>query len=340
MASRSFIDTHIHVIPNSYRDAIAAAGGDPSGFPVPSWSIGTCLEFVNSVDIQHAVLSVTSPGPSIAGNGIEGRALARTLNDEVATIADNNPGRISFFASTPDWTDVQGTLDELDYIFSTQKKALGVIVMTTYGDRLLGDALFQPIWKKLDDYKAIVFIHPTWYDIKPKYIAGNLPQPLIEYPFGTTRTAADLLMTGRFGQCPNIDIILSHAGGVLPYLATRLSAILLAKPFSSDGGKTVVTMDDFQQNLKRFYMDLALSGSLPQLEALIAFESTDRLLFGSDYPYASVPGSKLNTASLVTYAQNNPKGHLVNASKLTNNTLALFKKHGFDLGSFNSSSSL
>ncbi|KAK9696241.1 hypothetical protein K7432_012580 [Basidiobolus ranarum] len=90
-------------------------------------------------DIQKAVLSITSPGPAIAGNGLEGRALTRTLNDEVGHIIEAHPDRMAFFTSTPDWTDVEGTLMELEYIFEKQKKAVGVVIMTSYRDCLLSD---------------------------------------------------------------------------------------------------------------------------------------------------------------------------------------------------------
>ncbi|KAI8144090.1 hypothetical protein BJV82DRAFT_667928 [Fennellomyces sp. T-0311] len=326
----AYIDTHIHVVTKSYSDAIEAAGGDPSGYPVPSWSVESCLKFMNEIGDQRAILSVTAPGPSIAGSGAEGRILTRTLNDEVGTIVTNNSDRLSFFASTPDWTDVQGTLDELDYIFATQKKAVGVVVMSIYSGRLLGDSMFRPIWKKLNDYKAIVFIHPTWYEITPMNVAGHLAQPIIDYPFGTTRAAADLLLTGRFNECPEVDIILSHAGGVLPYLATRLAGPLLGNPFEYDGHNT--TFAQLGRNLNRFYMDLALSASAPQLEALIAFGATNRLLFGTDFPYAADSSIKLNTGLLKTYiATNRFKGKLINEAKLTRNAVSLFEKHGIDI---------
>ncbi|KAI9274555.1 hypothetical protein BDA99DRAFT_431767 [Phascolomyces articulosus] len=327
--SIAWIDTHIHVVTKSYSDAIDAAGGDPSGYAVPSWSVDSCLEFMNVIGDQRAVLSVTAPGPSISGNGTEGRKLARTVNDEVGDIVTENSDSLSFFASTPDWTDVQGTLDELDYIFATQKKAVGVVVMSVYSGHLLGDSMFKPIWEKLNDYKAIVFIHPTWYEISPMNVAGHLSQPIIDYPYGTTRTAADLLLTGRFNDCPDVDIILSHAGGVLPYLATRLAGPLLANPFEYDGRNT--TFANFELNLNRFYMDVALSTSSPQLEALIAFGATDRLLFGTDFPYASDQSIQLSSKLLKTFIRTNPKGKLVNEAKLTKNAVGLFKKHGINI---------
>ncbi|KAF9202012.1 hypothetical protein BGZ49_007806 [Haplosporangium sp. Z 27] len=328
-STNTFIDTHIHVITKSFEDALISAGGDPSGYPMPTWTEQSCLQLMDDIRVQRALLSVTSPGPAIAGNGQEGRALARTLNDEVASIVARYPSRMSFFASTPDWTDVDGTLAELEYIFSIQKKAIGVVVMTSYGSRLLGDALFQPIWEKLNHYKAVVFIHPSSVTITPKYIAGSLPQPAIDYPYNTTRTAVDLLLTGRFQQCPDIDIILSHAGGSLPFLAARLTELMHHCSFSTSVSK--ITNEELESGLQRFYMDTALSTSPPQLEALLAFGVADRLIFGSDYPYAPVPVSVSFAKQLDEFIATNLKGEAIKAEVLTRNAVQLFRKHGIEI---------
>jgi hypothetical protein len=98
MVSKGYIDTHMHVVTEQYRNAIEDAGGDPSGFPAPAWSLETSLNLMENLHIQHAVLSVTTPGPSIAGTGEGGRKLARDLNDEVADLCDKSSGRFSFFS--------------------------------------------------------------------------------------------------------------------------------------------------------------------------------------------------------------------------------------------------
>jgi predicted TIM-barrel fold metal-dependent hydrolase len=40
--------------------------------------------------------------------------------------------------------------------------------------------------------------------------------------------------------------------------------------------------------LKRFYFDIALSGSPTALPSLLAFAAPDHVLFGSDFPHAPV----------------------------------------------------
>ena len=64
------------------------------------------------------------------------------------------------------------SVDEIEFLFSTQKVAVGVDFYTSYGDRLPGDPMFKPSWDKLDDVGALVFMHPGVADIKPLFIAN------------------------------------------------------------------------------------------------------------------------------------------------------------------------
>ncbi|ORY95264.1 hypothetical protein BCR43DRAFT_548936 [Syncephalastrum racemosum] len=320
----TYIDTHLHVITPAYEAAVEASGGDPSGYPMPTWTEDGCLDLMNKLRVKQAVLSVTAPGPAVAGNGPEGRKLARKVNEEVGAMVKREP-RFKFFASTPDWTDLQGTLDEIDYIFG-HTEAAGVVIMTAYQDRLLGDDLFKPIWAKLNEHKAIVFIHPSTTTLKPQFIADNLPNPLIDYPHNTTRTAVDILLKGRVRDNPDLDIILSHGGGSMPYVVARVIALLRDGNFPA-----AVTLDEFEQGWNKFYMDLALATSWPQLEAMLALGAERRLIFGSDYPYAP-PASSIDFGKkLDDFVAHHPNGHRITPEVLTRNAMELFKKHNITL---------
>lgn len=209
--------------------ALDENGGDPSGWATPSWTLEECVRFSDTIGASFSVLSITAPGPGLLGPTEAGRKLARTLNEEVWETCCQRKGRFGYFASLPDFNDVEGTLEEIRHIFETEKNANGVVVMTSYGDRLLGDEKFKPIWKALDSYKALVFVHPSQLKVVPEKIGGFLPQPVLDYPLATTRAAMSLVISGVVTMCSNVDIILSHAGGTLPYVGQR-AIVSLAEP--------------------------------------------------------------------------------------------------------------
>jgi 6-methylsalicylate decarboxylase len=211
----------IHVLTPSYLKALDESGGDPSGWATPSWTLEECVRFSDTIGASFSVLSVTAPGPAILGPTKEGRHLARALNDEVSAICEQRPGRFGFFASLPDFNDVEGTISEIKHVFEIEKKANGVVIMSSYGERLAGDDAFRPIWDELNKHSALVFLHPSHLQIKPEKIGNFLPQPAIDYPLATTRAAMSLLVSGIMTECTEIDVILSHAGGAFPMLAQR-----------------------------------------------------------------------------------------------------------------------
>jgi 6-methylsalicylate decarboxylase len=131
--SANRVDTHFHIVPEMFTHAIAAAGGDPSGWHVPAWSAESAISAMNTLGAAKGILSVTAPGPAIAGHGDAARILARDLNEETLTTVQENPKRFGWFASLPGWTDVQGTLDEIEWVFEVAE-ANGVVVLSSYDD--------------------------------------------------------------------------------------------------------------------------------------------------------------------------------------------------------------
>ncbi|KIM81555.1 hypothetical protein PILCRDRAFT_496476, partial [Piloderma croceum F 1598] len=215
-----------------------------------------------------------------------------------------------WFASLPDWTDVQGTLDEIEWAFNVAK-ADGVVIMASYNNLLLGHSSFQPIWDKLDEYKAVVFIHPT--ASSPKYIAGNVSQAVVDFTFGTTRTAVDMVLTKTLENHANVKIILSHGGGTLPFLSERLSILPEGHGMSRE---------EVQRDMGRFWVDLALSTSKGQLQGILAFTTPDKVLYGSDFPYASIEQAKHFTDLLDTFIVREAEGHSL--ENLAENAKAIF----------------
>ena len=271
---------------------------------------------------------MTTPGVPVTGTGQKGRDLAREVNNWFAeTIKDSTKGnhRLGFFGALPDWRDVQGTIAEIDYLYETQRLSHGVIVSSSYGDKLLGDAVFEPIWKRLNEHKALVFLHPTVLDgIKPERLAGGLPSPILDFPLATTRAAVDLVLTGRMRQVPDVDIILSHAGGTLPYIGSRVVGSLAIPAVSET---VAFSLAEASRDFQRFFLDIALSSSPAQLNGLLDWTQPEKILFGTDFPYASQVAINALSSQYETFVATNPRGQLINDKVLRDNALRLLTKH-------------
>ncbi|KAK0737782.1 hypothetical protein B0T18DRAFT_440800 [Schizothecium vesticola] len=276
------IDLHHHFIPDFYARAIEDAG-NPTGWPTPRWSPSSSRMIMKHLGVQSAILSVTAPGPCVVTDPDAQASLARQLNEYAAHIRNDDHHAFGFFASLPDITNTSAALVEIEHAFDTLG-ADGVVLYTRYGPNAtyLGHPSLDPIWAELDRRAATVLVHPT-HPVDRTPISADIPQPLIDYPHETTRTAVDLITARTLLRYPDVKVILSHAGGTFPYLAGRLVTVRKATMGWSGFGRGE---DETAQALKRFYYDIALSTAPAVLKALVEVAGEDHIVYGSDFPYA------------------------------------------------------
>ena len=297
---RRRIDVHQHVLPPEYAAWLRAQGvHDAGGRELPAWSAEEALSVMDQHDIATAILSLSTPGvrldPSEHGVG-EARAMARRVNEFTAQVVRDHPGRFGFFA-TLTLPDVDGALAEAGHAFDALGAA-GVILLANTQGRYLGDPADEPLLAELDRRRAVVFVHPS---VLPGPAVPGVPPFAADFLLDTTRAAYRLVQSGAVRRHANLKIILSHAGGFLPYASHRLMLALLAEGGRSPG--------DLLGDLGSFYFDTALSASPAALPSLLAFAKPGHVLFGSDWPYAPTPAVSYFTGQLDACAALDPNGH-------------------------------
>ena len=227
-------------------------------------------------------------------HGEAGNQLAREVNEYGASLVKSNPTKFGFFATVPDLCDgLEPVLEEVRYVFD-ELKADGVTLLTRYGEdyHYLGHSSFLPLWDELEKRKAVVFVHPTNL-VDPGKVNEFLEQPFLDYPHETARAAMDLITQNVIrDHAPHVKIILSHAGGTLPYLITRVAVTMPSTGFGN--GKT---MEAIMEEARGFYFDIALSSNEFQLPLIRKFARPGHLLFGTDFPYVPPPGIEFHTTN-------------------------------------------
>ncbi len=265
------IDTHHHVVPPAYAEWLRSRGLAAGGLPIPDWSRDAALALMDKYGVQTAVLSVSTPGVHL-GDDAEARKWAREVNEYAAAAVQARPDRFGFFA-TLCLPDLEGSLEELAYAFDVLH-ADGVVLLANCRGTYLGDARFDALFDELNRRSAVVFVHPSQppgLDALP-----GVPTFVADFLLDTTRAAIRLAGSGTLDRCPDLKVILSHAGGFVPYAAYRIAFSASPKGNPLDG----------MAQLEKFYFDTALSGSPTALPSLLAFANPGHVLFGSDWPYA------------------------------------------------------
>lgn len=301
------IDFHRHVIPDVYLKAMNQAGvRDPlHGVAYPPWDADIDLGLMDRYGIRAAMVSITFPGVNFA-DGREAGRLSRASNEAMAKLIADHPTRYGAFALIP-LPQVNAALREIDYALDVLGLD-GVGLFTNHRGTYLGDPELDPIFARLAERDALITVHPA-----PPPATGQpafeLPAPLYEYPFDTTRAVANLLFSGTLDRHPGLRIILNHAGGTVPYLAKRLTYAATINPKLASRQP-----HDLLGSLRRLYYETAMSANPYTLAALAAFVGTEHILLGTDYPFLPESetadtiagiGDFFDDASLADIEQNN-----------------------------------
>ena len=308
------IDTHHHIFPPEYIAAAKQAGIiEGGGVDFPAWSEEASLAFMDQAGIASAITSVSAPGVHF-GDDQKARSLARVSNEFSAKLVSDHPTRFGGFASLP-LPDVDGALRELEYATDTLKLD-GVVLMTSIGEKYLGDPAFDALFAELDRRKTVVFVHPTVHPSSQR-LKLDLPGALVEFVFDTTRAVASLIYSGTMERYPDLRIILSHAGGTVPFVAGRLTLGKLVPRLDANAPQGAIAY------LKRFYYDTALSANPYALNSLTTLVDSSHILFGSDFPFLPGPRGVQSAKDTDTYVSSD---EAVRRAVARDNALALFPR--------------
>ena len=271
------IDVHQHLVPEVFRsllDSIGISGG--AGEKFAPWDEHTTLAMMDIHGIQTSVLSYVICGIKIRDHAFL-RRLCRESNEYLGELLRKYPGRFGGFALLP-LPDIEGALEEIRYALDVLKLD-GVGMHSNMGGIYPGDSRFEAIFDELNRRKAVVHLHPNdtpeSHDLRPQW-----PPYIVEFMFETTRAVANLIYSGTMERYPDVSIILSHAGGAVPYLAWRLTRGEITIPSLSEAAPVGVL-----NYLLHFYYDTAMASNPITFGSLTKLVDFSRIVFGTDYPY-------------------------------------------------------
>ena len=277
-ARAGLIDVHHHIRPPGAPEGFArlTAGWSPAGA-------------IAEMDRAGIATGIAYPGPILVPAPDARTRLARQFNEFGADLARAHPGRFGLFASLP-FPAVDATLAEIDHAL-THLRADGFGIATSYGDMWLGDERLWPIYQRLDEVAAVIFVHPhdaaCCMPASMTYLQPGMDGSWIEWPMNTARTIFSLMTSGTLRRFPRIRWIFAHGGGVMPLLVQRLANF---DKWQAVGPERLHQLfpNGIEAEFRTLHFECAQAWARPNFDALATQVPTSQLLFGSDYPFFSL----------------------------------------------------
>lgn len=201
---------------------------------------------------------------------------ARTANDDLARLVADGGGRIEGIAQLP-MQDADLAIAELQRVKELGLR--GVQLAPMIMDRTLDVDDYYPVLEELDRLRMPMVLHPYFVGAgdRPgmdKYFMTNLSG----HPYATAIGATRLIMSGTLDRLPNLQPVLVHGGGYLPYQIGRLDHGHDVRP------EAKACQEKPSTYLRRFTID-TLAHSAKALDYLVGLVGADRVAYGTDFPY-------------------------------------------------------
>jgi len=203
----------------------------------------------------------------------EGREAAMLWNEEMAGAQRRYPGRLWATAAVP-LRDTQVAIEVVDHAIN-KLGLCGVNLPGSVGslDRIDAERL-EPFYAHIEKLGVPLLLHPT-DSIFPEILDGYDGALYLSLGrvIDVSVSACRLVLSGIMERHPDLNIIMSHTGGALPYQAGRMDKnakkARLPKPPST--------------YIKRMYTD-TVSPHEMGIRYAIEFYGADHVMYGSDYP--------------------------------------------------------
>ncbi len=292
------VDIHAHMVPHDFPAYLGGAA--PAHWPAMApahachrhvmidgknyrtvsdkcWSTDKRLADFDDMGLG---LQVISPMPELLSYWLkptDGAQLVRYLNEQIALMVSEAPGRLLGLGAVP-LQDMDLALKELHHLRHGLGLS-GVEIGSNIQGVPIGDPRLAPFFEACEALDLAVFVHalrPTGMD----RLVGPAPlQQVLAYPSDVGLAAASALTGNLMHRHPRLRIAFSHGGGTLALLLPRLEQAMSVFPALRDS-----VMSSPTEQARSFFFDtLVFDG--PTLQHLVGCFGASQLMIGTDYPF-------------------------------------------------------
>jgi aminocarboxymuconate-semialdehyde decarboxylase len=297
------IDSHAHIVPaefvedvrrEKFAPALSIEPGEKwesivinstasgqnrifkNALPQETYDIALRLEHMAEMGVNKQILSIVPP---LMGYGLDigiNMKIASAFNNHIAKLVSENPEQFSCLATIP-LQDPAVAVEELERAVKTGH--IGVQIGSNVAGKNLDDPTLSILWEKAESLDIPVFIHPINQlgggDRLQNYQLGNL----LGVPIECGIAAANLIFGGVLDRFPGVRIMLSHMGGIFPWVAGRME-----HGYHERAGANVNQVKPPHSYMGRFFYDTIVHDA-DCLEFVAKKIGSKNILYGTDYPF-------------------------------------------------------
>ncbi|MGF6773987.1 aminocarboxymuconate-semialdehyde decarboxylase [Paraburkholderia sp. GAS199] len=308
------IDIHTHVVPHDFPAYVGSRAGAPwpsmreaqpchrhvmvSGKVYRTVSNQAWDSEVRRADMERLGVArqVLSPMPELLSYWLDaedGALLSRFLNETLANMVARAPERFSALGAAP-LQDIDRAIREMEFAVGTLGLS-GIEVGSNVGGVPIGDPRFWPFFEAAQACGAAIFVHPLRPAGMERLVGPASLEQIVAFPGEIGLAAASIVTGGLMSRFPRLRIALSHGGGAIQTLLPRMQFAWECQNALRDA----MPVAPMEAARTLYYDDLLYSATA--IRALLDTVGEDRLMIGTDYPFAIMdtdPAARVDSLGL------------------------------------------
>lgn len=291
------IDSHTHYLP----EEVVAKAGVSHGFDYAALLKGDMsIPYKRIRDIEEILRIMEGAGIDMAVENQsawspQGLEVCKAINDGYARILRKYPGKFILCGHVP-LEGGQIVVDEVDRCINTLGLH-GMSLASSAPDVGLDAPQLWPVYEKIQKLDVPIVIHPS---VRFPIWGGGEKYNLrrtISREYDVMKATVEV-MYGVLKDFPDLRFLFPHYGGGMPGQKARLIAWFEPEGWKipseiKDCPKTPRELDRlgiskaFNEIFDKLYFDMAGAGAgwVPAIKVALLMTRTDRICFGTDYPY-------------------------------------------------------
>jgi aminocarboxymuconate-semialdehyde decarboxylase len=207
-----------------------------------------------------------------------GAQLARQVNEGIAKLVAETPGRFVGLGSVP-LQDSQLAVQELDHCVK-ELGMRGVEICTNVNGKNLTDPSLQldKFFARAEELGILIFMHPLGYS-QADQLTHHYFNNVIGNPLDSSVAVSHLIFDGVMARHPKLKVLVAHGGGYVAHYWARMDHAWRARPDC----RTVIKRKP-SSYLEKFYFD-TITHDPEMLKRLVERFGADHVVLGTDYPY-------------------------------------------------------